>query len=35
MWGADAAKGDHSNYTFENLFLDDWYSLVQMQLDQP
>jgi hypothetical protein len=34
MWGADHAKGDHSNYVFENLFLDDWYSLVQMQLDQ-
>jgi hypothetical protein len=35
MWGADGAKGDHSNYTFENLFLDNWYSLVQMQFDQP
>jgi hypothetical protein len=35
MWGADAAKGEHANYTFENLFLDNWYSLVQMQLDQP
>jgi hypothetical protein len=35
MWGADGAKGDHSNYTFENLFLDNWYSLVQIQLDQP
>jgi hypothetical protein len=35
MWGADAAKGEHANYTFENLFLDNWYSLVQIQLDQP
>jgi hypothetical protein len=35
FWGADHAKGDHSDYTFENLFLDTWYSLVQMQLDQP
>jgi hypothetical protein len=35
MWGADSAKGEHANYTFENLFLDDWYSLVQIQLDQP
>jgi hypothetical protein len=34
FWGADNAHGDHSSYTFENLFLDDWYSLVQMQLDQ-
>jgi hypothetical protein len=35
MWGADAAKGEHANYTFENLFLDDWYSLAQIQADQP
>ena len=34
FWGANHAKGDHANYTFENIFLDDWYSLVQMQLDQ-
>jgi PA14 domain/PKD domain len=35
FWGADGAKGDHSNYTFENLFLDDWYSLVQIQRTEP
>ena len=35
FWGANGAKGDHSNYTFENLFLDDWYSLVQMEQEQP
>jgi hypothetical protein len=35
FWGANGAKGDHSNYTFENLFLDDWYSLVQIEQDQP
>ncbi len=35
MWAADGASGDHSNYTFENLFLDDWYSLVQIEQDQP
>jgi hypothetical protein len=35
FWGADGAKGDHSNYTFENLFLDNWYSLVQMQQEYP
>jgi hypothetical protein len=34
FWGADHAHGEHSGYTFENLFLDDWYSLVQMQMDQ-
>ncbi len=35
FWGADGAKGDHSNYTFENLWLDDWYSLVQMEQEYP
>jgi hypothetical protein len=35
MWGANGAGGDHSNYTFESLFLDDWYSLVQMEQEQP
>jgi hypothetical protein len=35
IWGAEGAKGQHSNYTFENLFLDNWYSLAQIQLDQP
>jgi hypothetical protein len=35
FWGAEHAKGDHSGYTFQNLFMDNWYSVVQMQLDQP
>ena len=35
FWGANGASGDHSNYTFENLFLDNWYSLVQMEQEQP
>jgi hypothetical protein len=35
FWGADGAKGDHSNYTFENLFLDNWYSLVQIERSEP
>jgi hypothetical protein len=35
FWGANGAKGEHANYTFENLFLDDWYSLVQIEQDQP
>ena len=35
FWGADGAKGDHSNYTFENLFLDNWYSLAQMEQEEP
>jgi len=35
FWGAQGAKGDHSNFTFENLFLDNWYSLVQMEQEEP
>ncbi len=35
FWGANGAKGDVSNYTFENLFLDNWYSLVQMEQEEP
>jgi hypothetical protein len=35
FWGANGAQGDHSNYTFENIFLDDWYSLAQMEQEQP
>jgi hypothetical protein len=35
FWGADGAKGDHSNFTFENLFLDNWYSLLQMEQEYP
>ncbi len=34
-WGAKGAAGDHSDFTFENLFLDDWYSLVQMEQRRP
>jgi hypothetical protein len=35
MWASNGARGDHSSYTFENLFLDDWYSLLQMEQEQP
>jgi hypothetical protein len=35
MWGANGAKGIHSDYTFENLFLDNWYSLAQMEQENP
>ena len=35
MWGAEGASGDHSNYTFENIALDNWYSLVQMEQESP
>ncbi len=35
FWGANGAKGDHSNYTFENLTLDNWYSLVQIEREEP
>jgi hypothetical protein len=35
IWGANGAKGDHSSYRFENIFLDDWYSLVQVEQQEP
>jgi hypothetical protein len=35
MWGANGSRGDHSSYTFENLWLDNWYSLVQIEHEQP
>jgi hypothetical protein len=35
FWGANGAKGEHSDYTFENLFLDNWYSLAQIEQQQP
>jgi hypothetical protein len=35
FWGAQEAKGDHADFTFENLFVDNWYSLVQMEQEQP
>ncbi len=31
FWGANGSRGDHFNYHFENIFLDNWYSLVQME----
>ena len=35
FWGANGASGDHSGVTFENLILDNWYSLVQMEQEKP
>ena len=35
FWGANGARGDHGHYTFENLLLDNWYSLVQIEHDAP
>ncbi len=35
LWGAKDAKGNHSGFTFENIFLDHWYSLVQMEQANP
>ena len=35
VWGADGASGDHSGFTFENVILDNWYSLVQMEQEKP
>jgi hypothetical protein len=33
-WGAKGAGGTHSNFTFENILLDDWYSLFQIEQDK-
>ena len=35
FWGAQGSRGDHNNYTFENVFLDNWYSLLQMEQRDP
>lgn len=35
FWGANGARGEHTHYLFENVFLDDWYSLVQMEQAEP
>jgi hypothetical protein len=35
FWGADGATGTHSDIHFENLFLDNWYSLEQIEQQQP
>jgi hypothetical protein len=35
FWGANGASGDHSGVTLENLLLDNWYSLLQIEQEQP
>ena len=35
FWGANGAKGVHTGFTFENLFLDNWYSLSQIEQENP
>ena len=35
IWDAKGAQGIHSNIRFENLFLDNWYSLAQIEQEQP
>jgi hypothetical protein len=35
LWGVDGARGDHSDITLEDLFLDNWYSLAQIEQAQP
>lgn len=35
FWGANGASGDHSFFRFENIYLDNWYSLVQLEQEQP
>jgi hypothetical protein len=34
-WGDKGAKGSHSGFTFENIWMDDWYSLFQMDKEVP
>jgi hypothetical protein len=35
FWGAKGARGDHSDINFENLTVDNWYSLAQIEQEQP
>lgn len=35
FWSTNDAHGDHSGINFENIFLDNWYSLVQIEQEQP
>jgi hypothetical protein len=35
VWNANGAKGVHDGFTFENLWLDNWYSLFQIEQEQP
>jgi hypothetical protein len=35
IWGANGAKGEHSDINFENIFLDNWYSLAQIEQEEP
>ncbi len=35
LWGANGAQGEHSGISFENIFVDNWYSLAQIEQQQP
>ena len=35
LWGANGASGEHDDLTFENLFLDNWYTLLQVEQEEP
>lgn len=35
FWGANGASGTHTSFTFQNIFLDNWYSLVQIEQENP
>jgi len=35
FWGAKGARGDHSEFNFENLFVDNWHSLLQLEQEEP
>ena len=35
IWGTNGARGEHADINFENVFLDNWYSLAQIEQEQP
>ncbi len=35
FWGARGAAGTHTGFNFQNIFLDHWYSLAQIEQEQP
>jgi hypothetical protein len=35
IWADPGGKGDHSDYFFDNIRMDDWYSLVQLRQPNP
>ncbi|HUX45646.1 MAG TPA: hypothetical protein VMV57_12920, partial [Terracidiphilus sp.] len=35
FWGANGSEGKHTGYTFENIWMDNWYSLAQLEQEKP